>query len=73
VDITEVERKDLEQTESELGIEKQKFICIVHKGAVKGANIYLCPNCETIYCAKCVKALKNKGETCWVCEYEFEI
>ncbi|MFX1555426.1 MAG: hypothetical protein ACFFBV_15990, partial [Promethearchaeota archaeon] len=73
VDIAEEERKELEETESELDIQEKEFICLVHKGPVAGSNIYLCPKCKTIYCTKCVTALKENSENCWVCDREFDL
>ena len=71
--LTEEEKRELAKTEAEMGIEKDKFICVVHKGPIKGDNIYLCPTCETFYCRNCAKVLKDKGEHCWNCEHEFEL
>ena len=61
LDLTEIEKEEIEQTESELDIEKSEFICIVHKGTIDGA-VYICPNCKTFYCVRCANALKEKGE-----------
>jgi len=60
------EKKDLERLESEIKIEEQKFICIVHKGQIVG-TLYICPNCKTCYCLTCAYSLKANGEKCWVC------
>ncbi|MFX1236198.1 MAG: NosD domain-containing protein [Promethearchaeota archaeon] len=67
------ERKEIEKIKSELSINDQEFLCIVHKGPVKGANIYLCPHCNAFYCKECIKVLKTKGENCWACNSEFEM
>ncbi len=72
VDLTEEERREVEKTESEMGVDKQQFICIVHKGPIIGAN-YLCPHCQTFYCVKCAKTLKEKGEKCWSCDKDIEL
>ena len=72
LDLTEIEKKEIEQTESELGIEKSEFICIVHKGTIDGA-VYICPNCKTFYCVRCANALKDKGEKCWSCESDINV
>ena len=72
IDLTEEEKLELEKVESEVGIEKRKFICVVHKGPIIGAN-YLCPNCHTFYCVKCARALKDNGEHCWSCDNEIEL
>jgi len=68
-DLTEEEKQELARTEAEVGVQKTKFICVVHKGPIKG-NIYICHECDTIYCQKCALTLKEKGEKCWSCESE---
>ena len=55
-----------------MDIEKQEFICVVHKGPITG-NIYVCPRCQTIYCQKCVSALKENNEKCWSCDQDFNV
>jgi len=73
IDVSAEEKRELEKVESEIDVEKPKFICIVHKGPVSGSDIYLCPKCETIYCGRCANVLKEKGEKCWVCDKEFNL
>ncbi len=58
--------------ESEIEIKKQEYLCVVHKGVIKG-TIYVCPNCQTVYCQKCAKFLQEKGEKCWSCESEINL
>jgi len=55
-----------EATEKEVGVQEQKFTCVVHKGPITGAN-YLCSKCGTFYCMNCAIALKKNGEKCWTC------
>ena len=72
IGLTAAEMMEQEKTEAEVGVEKQQFICVVHKGAIKGA-MYNCPECQTLYCLKCATALKDKGEKCWSCETEIKL
>ena len=69
--LTQEELMELVKTESELDIEQKEFTCIVHKGKIRGNNIYLCPNCRTFYCVKCARTLKERHENCWSCKAEF--
>ncbi|MFX1329769.1 MAG: hypothetical protein ACFE91_16695 [Promethearchaeota archaeon] len=69
--LTAKERKELEKIESELKIEEQKFICVVHKGQIVG-TVYICPNCKTCYCLTCAYSLKANGEKCWTCNNEIK-
>ena len=71
-ELSEVEKKELKKTESEVVVAGAKFICVVHKGPIEG-RIYLCPHCHTLYCVKCAGVLKDKGEKCWSCEKDFDI
>jgi len=72
-ELTEEQKRELEKTEEEIAVEKKRAKCIVHKGPIVGANVYICPHCETYYCLECAKMLKGKGEKCWSCENEIEI
>jgi hypothetical protein len=71
-DQLEEEQKALEKTEQEVSVQREKFVCVVHKGPIEGDN-YLCPSCFTFYCLKCAKTLKKQGEDCWTCGTEFRI
>ncbi len=68
----EAEQKALEETEAEVSIHREKFVCVVHKGPIEGDN-YLCPNCFTFYCLKCAKTLKDQGDNCWTCGTEIKL
>lgn len=66
------EALEIRRTKEEVQVEKEKHICIVHKGKIVG-TVYICPNCETYYCMKCATALKKKNENCWVCNSKIKI
>lgn len=63
------EKIELEKLESEIKVEEQKFICVVHKGQIVG-TVYICPDCKTSYCLTCAYSLKANGEKCWTCNTE---
>jgi len=69
IDLSEEDKKELEQVESEMDIEEKEVFCVVHKGPIVG-TVYICPQCKTYYCFKCAKTLKKGGETCWSCGAE---
>ncbi|MFX1257755.1 MAG: hypothetical protein ACFFAN_07850 [Promethearchaeota archaeon] len=52
---------------------QKTHICIVHKGKIlQNDFIYLCPNCNAIYCRNCYeKVIKSEG--CWNCFELFKI
>ena len=70
--LTPEELEEKRKTESEVGVVRKEFMCVVHKGEIDGP-IYLCPYCHTLYCQKCATVLKEKGENCWSCESEINI
>jgi hypothetical protein len=53
-------------TEEEVSVSKDKKICLVCKGKV-GRVMYMCPECNALYCIKCFTALSNLENACWVC------
>jgi len=71
--LTQAEIAELQKTEEEVDVERQKFICVVHKGPIEADNLYLCPKCHTLYCLKCATILKEKGEHCWSCETNIQL
>ncbi len=71
-EITEKEKEELKKTEAEVDVETKKFTCVVHRGTITG-NVYICPSCQSIYCYRCAKVLKIKGEPCWSCNKEIDI
>ena len=58
-------------TEEEVSVSKEKKICLVCKGKVLGYNVFICPSCEAFYCQTCVRALEDKENACWVCNFAF--
>ncbi|MBN1800905.1 MAG: hypothetical protein JW891_05320 [Candidatus Lokiarchaeota archaeon] len=69
--LTNQTEEELRHTESELDIQEPELLCVVHKGPIR-AETYVCPHCKAFYCRNCLDALKNRGETCWVCHNSFE-
>jgi parallel beta-helix repeat protein len=70
-EIIQEDPEELQKTEQEVTVYKEKKICVVHKGPISGAN-YMCPHCETLYCLKCITVLVNFDEKCWLCNNPFE-
>ena len=56
-----------EITEEEVSISKEKKICLVCKSPVSGFNIFICPECDSMYCGKCTTAIIEIENTCWAC------
>jgi predicted amidophosphoribosyltransferase len=53
-------------TEDEVTYHRERKICLVCKGDLL-RSIYLCPECDAIYCIKCSEAISNIDNGCWSC------
>jgi len=59
-------------TEEEVIFHKEKKICLVCKGKATGFNIYVCPQCDALYCQNCARELTELENACWVCDSPFD-
>jgi len=53
-------------TEEEVIFHREQKICLVCKGKLL-RSIYLCPECDALYCLKCSDALSTMENVCWSC------
>jgi len=53
-------------TEEEVTFHREQKICLVCKGKLL-RSIYLCPECDALYCIKCSDALCTMENVCWSC------
>lgn len=53
-------------TEEEVTYHRERKICLVCKGNLL-RSIYLCPECDAIYCIKCSEAISKLDNGCWSC------
>jgi hypothetical protein len=53
--------------EKEITIYKDLKTCIVCKGDAEGFDVFICPNCNSIYCKGCAEALIAIENECWTC------
>ncbi|MFX0211154.1 MAG: tetratricopeptide repeat protein [Candidatus Hodarchaeota archaeon] len=56
-----------QMVEEEVTVHKEKKSCLVCKGEVELFNIYICPECNSIYCNNCAQTLTKLENACWVC------
>lgn len=59
-------------TDEEITFYKEQKICMVCKGKAIGFNIYVCSECDALYCKKCATALISQENACWGCNYPFD-
>ena len=58
----------IDALEEEVSVFKDKKVCLVCKGEPSGFNVFICPECDSLYCDKCARALSDLENICWVCE-----
>jgi hypothetical protein len=58
-------------TDDEISFFKKRKICVVCKNQVS-RKLYLCPDCNVLYCIKCSDVLANAENACWVCDTPFD-
>ncbi len=59
--------------EQEITVYKESQSCLVCKGSAGGFNIYVCPQCNSIYCKGCAKAVVEIENACWMCESPIDV
>lgn len=61
-------------TEEEVIFHRERKICLVCKGKVGGLNnlIFMCIECDVLYCENCARKLSNLENACWVCNTPFD-
>ncbi|MFX1320508.1 MAG: hypothetical protein ACFFAQ_02580 [Promethearchaeota archaeon] len=70
-DILGIFTRPLEVTEEDVIFHREQKICLVCKGKTL-RTIYLCPECDALYCNKCSTALSNLENACWACNTPFD-
>ena len=58
-------------TEKDVMFHKEQKICLVCKGKLL-RSIYLCPECDALYCKKCSRTLTTLENACWACNAAFD-
>lgn len=62
-----IKNRQVEITEEEITYLKESKKCLVCKGDATGFNIYVCPNCDVLYCQRCARILVDRDNACWSC------
>ncbi|MFX1590079.1 MAG: hypothetical protein ACFFC1_18205, partial [Promethearchaeota archaeon] len=53
-------------TEEEITFHREKKICLMCKGEL-GGFMFMCKECNALYCGDCAQALSNLENLCWAC------
>jgi len=70
-DVLGIFTRPLKVTEEDVIFHREQKICLVCKGKTLRL-IYLCPECDALYCNKCSTALSNLENACWACNTPFD-
>ena len=72
VDLNDLIRVQMSTTtqvyEKKVTVYKERKECLVCLGDIEGFGIYICPQCDSIYCESCANALIEIENVCWSCE-----
>ena len=71
VEIAKLMEQKALTTEEDIILSKEKHICLVHKGPIQGFS-FVCPECGSFYCQKCVMALMSIDNECWSCQHQLD-
>lgn len=66
LEIIKLKQQREQITEDDIVLSQQKHVCLVHKGPIQGFS-FICPECGTFYCQKCVYAISAIDNECWSC------
>jgi len=66
LDILSIFTRPQNLTEEDISFYRENKICLVCKSQLT-REIYLCPECDVLYCTKCVSALVALENACWSC------
>jgi hypothetical protein len=66
LEIESLNKQKANISEEDIILYKEKRFCLVHKGVIEGYN-FICPECGSYYCVRCVEALKETDNECWSC------
>lgn len=64
--------RPMEITPEEISLYREQGICLICKGNLSRFNVFTCSKCGAFYCKKCVEALTNLENACWVCNAPFD-
>ncbi|MCK4687821.1 MAG: hypothetical protein KAT66_06810 [Candidatus Lokiarchaeota archaeon] len=69
--LTETKSKDISQ-EKILAFREQT-ICLICEREIQGfIKIFLCPQCEALYCERCVQKMIEMSNMCWICDEQID-
>ncbi|MFX0043938.1 MAG: hypothetical protein ACFE8L_13580 [Candidatus Hodarchaeota archaeon] len=62
------ETKSKEISQEQISSFREQTICLICEREIKGFNkIFLCPQCEALYCKKCTQKMIEMSNRCWSC------
>ena len=69
--LTETKSKDISQ-EKILAFREQT-ICLICEREIQGfIKIFLCPQCEALYCERCAQKMIEMSNMCWICDEQID-
>jgi len=69
--LTETKSKDI--SEEEILAFREQTICLICEREIQGfIKIFLCPQCEALYCERCTQKMIEMSNMCWICDEQID-
>jgi hypothetical protein len=67
------ETKSKEITKEQILAFREQTKCLICEREINGfIKIFLCPQCEALYCKKCAQKMIDMSNMCWLCEKQID-
>jgi len=65
--------KSEEISEEKISTFREQTICLICEREIQGfTKIFICPQCETLYCERCTQKMIEISNMCWVCDEQID-
>lgn len=69
--LTETKSKDI--SEEKILAFREQTICLICEREIQGfIKIFLCPQCEALYCERCTQKMIEMSNMCWICDEQID-
>ncbi len=69
--LTETKSKDI--SEEEILAFREQTICLICEREIQGfIKIFICPQCEALYCERCTQKMIEMSNMCWICDEQID-
>ncbi|MFX1321784.1 MAG: DC1 domain-containing protein [Promethearchaeota archaeon] len=67
------ETKSKELSPEEILAFREQTICLICEKEIQGfIKVFICPQCEALYCEKCTQKMIEMSNMCWICDKQID-